>query len=116
MARTALDALITEKSLTLMSVGRNEVILDLIADDRIEHNVPLKNVCAKVSPQLADEIDQICGLLDISKRRFLETAFIEAVQKARAIMEAEGVFDYLEERTSRSGVQLEAVEGEEEAK
>lgn len=98
--RTPLDALVTEKALNLISVSRNLAILDLIADDKVEHNVPLKNVCTKVHPVLSDQIDEICGLLSISKRQFLEAAFIEACNKAEAIIEAEGVYEYLEGRNS----------------
>lgn len=91
--RSPVDALVTEKSLSLVSVSHGSAVLDLVVDGAIESNLPLKNVCAKVAPELSDEIDKICHLLDISKRRFLEAAFIEAVQKAHAIMDAEGVFD-----------------------
>ena len=95
MARSPLDALVTEKTLSRISVARNAQIVDLIASGRIETSepLPLKNVCAKVIPELADEIDEICGLLDISKRAFIEAAFLEAVSKARSIMEAEGLFE-----------------------
>lgn len=91
MPRTALDALITRKSLEFISVCHNEALGDLIADDRLEHNIPLKNVCAKVSVELAEDIDQVCQLLGISKRQFLEAAFLDAVHKAYQIMEFEGV-------------------------
>lgn len=95
MKRSVLDALVTEKTLNLISSWRNADLLDLIADEQIPDSVPLKNVCAKVSQQLSDKIDEVCGLLGISKRRFLEAAFIEAVQKAEAIMEAEGLWEAL---------------------
>lgn len=95
MARTPLNALLTEQSLHLLSVHRGTAVLDLIASDSVEHNFELKNICAKVHPQLADRIDHVCTLLDISKRRFLEAAFIEACDMAESILEAEGVNDFL---------------------
>lgn len=95
--RSILDALVTEKTLSLISTRRNSALLDLIADDQVEHNVPLKNVCAKVSPQLAEQIDEVVGLLGISKRRFLEAAFIEAVSKAQEIMLREGLWEALDD-------------------
>jgi hypothetical protein len=98
--RTFFDRLITLKTLKLMDV--NGGFLDLIADDQLVHNVPLKNVCAKVTPALADEIDRMAVLLGISKRRFLEAAFIEALRQAEEIMEREGWEDYLEERAKGS--------------
>lgn len=95
--RTPLDALLTERSLHFLHVHRNQPILDSLSDEFLEAgNVPLKNVCAKVSQQLSDDIDEIVGLLNVSKRRFLEAAFIEAVQRAHTVMESEGVWDALE--------------------
>lgn len=105
--RSPIDALVTEKVLNFISTRRNADLIDLVAEDRLEHNIPLKNVCAKVTPQLSDEIDQVVGLLGVSKRRFLEAAYIEAVQRAHEIMKAEGVFDALDD-----GLIIEAVEGE----
>lgn len=99
--RTPFDALVTEKALHFISTRRNADVLDLIAEDRIEANFPLKNVCAKVTPQLADEIDEVVGLLGISKRRFLEAAFVEAVQRAHEIMKVEGVWEVIEEEVAQ---------------
>lgn len=44
-----------------------------------------RNICAHISPHLYDEIDNLCGSLDISKRRFVEGALIAAVKEAHAI-------------------------------
>ena len=90
--RTALDALITRKSLDFLDADSASNLFDSHSDD-----LPLKNVCARVEPELADEIDQLVRLLGITKRRFLEAAFIEAVDRAKAIMRAEGVFDRLKD-------------------
>ncbi len=95
--RSPIDALVTEKVLNFISTRRNADLIDLVAEDRLEHNIPLKNVCAKVTQQLSDEIDQVVGLLGVSKRRFLEAAYIEAVQRAHEIMKAEGVWEAIEE-------------------
>ncbi len=104
MARTPLERLITRKSLDFIAIHHNEALFDLIEDGNLKltegsPGLELKNVCAKVALGLADEIDKICGLLDISKRRFLEAAFIEAVSRAHEIMRAEGVFDAVEDIT-----------------
>ena len=96
--RSPLEALVLEKSLAVMSVGRNSDIIDYAIQTDQAENLPIKNVCAKVSAQLSDEIDSVCGLLNISKRRFLEAAFLEALALAHDIIEAEGVHEYLAER------------------
>ncbi len=94
--RTPLDALLTERSLHFINTRRGQMLVDAFSDDALDAvEIPLKNVCAKVSQELSNSIDEIVSLLDISKRRFLEAAFIEAVQRSRAIMDAEGVWDSL---------------------
>lgn len=93
--RSPIDALVTEKSLSLIATSGNRDFLDLVLDGPIDANLPLKNVCAKVSSELSDEIDKVCDLLNISKRQFLEAAFLEALSKAHSIMESEGVHEAL---------------------
>lgn len=95
--RSPLNALLTEKSIRYVSNRRNAELADHVdpilnsLPDSDQLSLPIKNVCAKVSVELSDEIDEIVGLLGISKRRFLEAAFIEAVAMARQIMAQEGV-------------------------
>jgi hypothetical protein len=95
MARTEIEALVTEKSLTLIAQSGNRDLIDWIADGRLEGDIPLKNVCAKLTPHLSDEVDSVVGLLGISKRRFLECAIIDAVNKAHQIIRDEGVWEAL---------------------
>jgi len=53
--------------------------------EEAEKSLQLKNVCAKISTQLADRLDGLCGLLDISKRRFIEAAIINALDEAQRV-------------------------------
>lgn len=101
--RTPLNMLVTHAALSQM-VEQGD-FLQLLTDDpdaTPELNAQIKNVCAKVSANLSDEIDSICGLLGISKRKFLEAAFIEAVDKAKAIIDAEGVEEHFVAVTERN--------------
>lgn len=52
-----------------------------------------RNMCAHISVPLADEIDNLCGMLDISKRRFVEGALIDAVKRANGIISQVQPFD-----------------------
>lgn len=82
--RNALDSLVTEKVLAHIN--------DFSGCDFDDVDLPgLKNVCAKVSPVLSDDIDRVSNFLGISKRRFLEAAFIHAVEVASEIMKREGL-------------------------
>ena len=94
--RSHLDSLVTEKVLGLL----NDIRVSSDVADRVESS-DLKNVCAKVSPDLSDEIDRVSGFLGISKRRFLESAFIDAVDVAQEIIRREGLFEaYLQQQES----------------
>lgn len=95
--RSKIDSLVTEKALSLINDSTSDFIVDHVLGDQGEfpvksaESLPLKNVCAKVSTQLSEEIDKVCDFLGISKRRFLEAAFIDALDKAQAIISSEGV-------------------------
>lgn len=52
-----------------------------------------RNMCAHISLPLYDEIENTCKLLDISKRRFVEGALIDAIKRANAIVSEVQPFD-----------------------
>lgn len=45
-----------------------------------------RNICAHVSVQLFERVEQCCSMLDLSKRRFVEMALSEALDRAEAIV------------------------------
>lgn len=47
----------------------------------------VKNVCAKVSVQLSDSLDEVVAKLGISKRQFIEMALIQSVDHARHVID-----------------------------
>lgn len=50
-------------------------------------SVPLKNVCAKLSVELSDRLDNVTGLLNMSKREFIEMSLIQALDHAEHMIE-----------------------------
>lgn len=90
--RGSVDSLVTEKVLSL--INSSDPPFDF------PDNPLLKNVCAKVASSLSEEIDQICALLGISKRRFLESAFIDAVDSAHEIMRREDIFSAIQQQSN----------------
>lgn len=110
--RTELDTLLLQRALTVKTSRMNDNMIDLIADGKLkfEGELPLKNLCARCSVELADSVDAVCGLLDITKRRFIEAAIIEAVNKANAVIAEEGLADYFAS-TSSMIVEVETKEG-----
>lgn len=57
----------------------------------------VKNVCAKVSVELSDRLDQTTSILGMSKRQFIEMALIQALDFADHMLECVGVDEALEE-------------------
>lgn len=100
--RTPLEALVTERALHFLTSRHNPELVDALVDqaDLVGKPSPfIKNVCAKVSVKLSDSIDEVCALLGVQKRRFLEAAFMDAVERAHSILEAEGVYELLTQKS-----------------
>lgn len=98
--RTRIDALATERSLAFLDVNAANPLTEHVIE---RTDVPaITNVCAKVSTQLSQEIDHYCDLLNVSKRKFLEAAMIDALERMKTIASEEGVFEYLD-RLSEEG-------------
>lgn len=55
-----------------------------------EGKVEVRNMCAKVSPQLYESLENVCGLLDMTKRQFIEAAVADAVAKAEELIARSG--------------------------
>ena len=53
----------------------------------------LRNVCALISVELFDDLEGICGLLDMSKRKFIENALIFAIEEANVVIRETGLLD-----------------------
>lgn len=60
---------------------RNESVNDLLLDS-VDSHPQLKNVCAKLSVELSDRIDRTVDQLGVQKRKFIEVALIEALDRA----------------------------------
>lgn len=61
---------------------------------------PLKNVCAKVSVELAERLEGTIGKLGMSKREFVEMAIIEALNFSDHVLECVGA-DEAEQEASK---------------
>lgn len=103
MRESVLDRLLLEKSLTVV----NQSSLSGVTEYIIEHDEGkrlVKNVCAKVSPALSDRIDNVCAMLQMNKRVFLEAAFVDACERAEKTMREEGVYKTLMEEAQETSL------------
>ena len=84
--RSPLDALVTRHSLVVLDARSPEITFD--DPDLADPDV---NLCAKVPLSISQDIDVICNLLSVSKRRFLRATFLEAIDKAWEVISREAV-------------------------
>lgn len=67
--------------------------------------IPLRNVCAKLSVELVERLDKTLGILDISKREFIEMALIEALNRVDQELLDIDAFEFIEAQQSAEAAQ-----------
>mgnify|MGYP003652308943 CR=1 FL=1 len=60
-------------------------VLDYIEQTGQKAPIPIKNVCAKVPETLANELEEVCNILSMSKREFIEMAIIMMIEEVNTI-------------------------------
>lgn len=94
-----LDRLLRKGVLENIQIHQDGVSPQTVADQMIDsmpEGAHIKNVCAKMSVQLVERLDNTISIIGCSKRRFVECALIAAMERAREIAEEEGLFEELE--------------------
>lgn len=75
----------------LTSGENNRRLIDSMIDkEGVELPVSMRQMCAKVSVQLHDDLEQVCQLLDMTKRMFIESAVIDALDRAHDLIDKIG--------------------------
>jgi len=94
-----LDEILTYKALAFKHGADQSPLLDMVVaqnpDNPALQNVT-KNVCAHLSIQLVDRLESALGVLDMSKRQFIETAIIDALDRFDAIAHDYDIFERYE--------------------
>jgi hypothetical protein len=54
-----------------------------LIDKLVDEHPEMRQMCAKVSPQLYAALEECCNFLDLSKRAFIEAAVSDAIRKAQ---------------------------------
>lgn len=84
-----------------------------IADTLIENNPSLraqfKNVCAPIPLKLNEELENVTGVLGLSKRDFLTLAIASAIDEAKALMDEIDVTEYLSEAAQAESKETDVV-------
>jgi len=89
------------RALDLKFSLENSDLTDAVIESGAEP-IPLRNVCAKLTVELAERIDRTAENLGVTKRQFIERALIEAMDQADAAFAEIGVWDAIEERLEQS--------------
>lgn len=88
-----LDEVLQLQVLKLKAVQSGQTFSGRLMDKLIEEGegkIEVRNMCAKVHPELYEHLEQVCSLLDMTKRQFIEAAVADAVQKAEELIERHG--------------------------
>ena len=90
---TPLEELITHGCLFVKLNPQLRPFVDSFVDDATEKEFPSKNLCARVSLEMANNVEYACDFLSISKRTFIESALSEALSKFEEISKFHNVQD-----------------------
>lgn len=95
------DQFFTLRALEALEVfeGSSSKLTDHIleSDGNDDFKQGFKTVCAPISQPLFDDLDAFCGLIGVSKRRFIELAIIESLDRAKTLTAETGLFQFLED-------------------
>lgn len=58
----------------------------------------VRQMCAKVSHVLYDDLENVCALLDMSKREFIEGAVKDALARAHEVIDRSGIVDQFDQK------------------
>lgn len=91
-----LDEILTYKALAFKHGANHAPLLEAAisesADSPAFQNLT-KNVCAHLSIQLVERLETALGILDMSKRQFIETAIIDALDRYDSIAAEHDIFE-----------------------
>jgi hypothetical protein len=82
-----LDEMLTLHILQGKLAGQNH------SDDVVDQMPDIKNVCFKVHKSFVDDIDRVCNLLGITRRRFLIEACKYAIDRFESLADEHGLWD-----------------------
>lgn len=83
------DEMIQLKALQIKarsSVMNAKIIDDFAESDSAQAKALMRNLCASIPHELFDRLENTCGYLDISKRQFVESALIVALDLSDSIL------------------------------
>jgi hypothetical protein len=68
----------------------------------IDDVIPMQNVCAKLTVELVQKMEEKISILEMSKRQFIELAVIHAIARIDEILDEVDVFENLQELSEQA--------------
>lgn len=93
------DTLIRYKALDQVYSLGNRKIIDHFLDQEnsvVQEQLGTRKIQFDASPELFQDLEEVVGVLDMSKREFLESAVSDALKKAHQIISEEEVIENLQ--------------------
>ncbi len=84
--RTSLVEFLEYKTLNLKFSLMNDTLREALLEESGDKKF-VKNVCAKMPISLVEELEKTVGLLNCSKRQFIEYAISDAIRKASEVID-----------------------------
>ena len=56
----------------------------------------MRNICAFITPEMFDDVSQVCDILSLSKRELIEMALVDVLEKAHNIIDDTGALKAFE--------------------
>jgi len=81
-----LQALKLKQLHTRGSSNPGALLDEVIRQNPDEAKAQLRNICALISPELFEKVENLCNVLDLSKREFVEMALVEFVELAEKVL------------------------------
>lgn len=82
-----------EESRIMKIRGNDGVLRPATIEDIVGGEV--KNVCAKLPIPIVERLDNLIGILDMTKRDFIEMALVDALDRVDAILNEVGAFEFV---------------------
>ena len=103
------DTLIRYKALDqVYNLGNPQMVDHLLNDPVVQQELGTRKIQFDATPDLFKGLEEVVGILSMSKREFLQAAVFDAVKKAKTIINEEEVFEYIEAHQQTENASHEA--------
>jgi hypothetical protein len=78
-------------------LSKNDELIEYVLENDVSVDLPIKQVCAKLTESLSKDIDRVSSILSLSKRKFIELAIINAISEFDEIAEEYSIYEYYDD-------------------